>query len=205
LSSNTINIGNSGGITTLSSNTINIGNNNSVTTMNATQIKQMIKTVDGTVIENTVGNTTVSPSMSVTFNRKFITPVGSVVDCYTIRSNTDNQYTSQYFEIFVSGANNSRGGYTYKGCFGVEKKANSLMKASSVSTLFYYGTGVSPPASTVIPVITFSETNQVLTVRVNTAGGGSADQNFVTTLTSYPSVSIRGSTVQLEGFIVTAL
>ena len=201
-----ITIGNdtTGGITTLSSDTINIGNSDTVTTMNASQIKQVIKTVGGTLIENIVGNTTVSPSMSVTFNRKNITPVGSTVDCYTITSNTADQFTAQYFEIFVSGSNTIRGAYTYKGCFGVEKKGTGAITASSVDTLFYYGTGSSPPTTAIIPAITFSVTGQILTVRVNTSGGGATNQNFATTLTSYPSVSIRGG-AQLEDFIVNAI
>ena len=199
----TINIG--GGSTTLSSDTITIGNSDTLTTMNATNIKQVIKTVGGSLIENTVGNTTLASSMSVTFNRKYITPVGGAVNCYTITSNATDQFTNQYFEIFVSGANNSRGGYTYKGCFGVEKKGGASMTTSAVSQLFYLGSGVNPPTSTVPPVITFSLSGQILTLLVNTAGGGSSDQNFITTLTSYPTASIRGAGVHLEDFIITAV
>jgi len=191
------------GITTLSSDTINIGNADTATTMNATNIKQVIKTVAGTLIENTVGNTSIASSMSSTFNTKVGAPAGSPLNCYTIISNTAVQYTAQYFEIIVSGSNNSRGAYTYKGCFGVEKIGTGTMTASSVSTLFYYGTGTNPPTSSAIPVIDFTLAGQTLTLRVNTSTG-STNQHFITTLIGYPTVSITTSPV-LQDFIITAV
>jgi hypothetical protein len=188
-----ITIGNStGGITTLASDTINIGNADTLTTMNATNIKQVIKILDGSSIENTVGNTNVNSSMSTTFNKKSISPVGGAIPCYTITANTSTQFTCQYFEIVVSGSNDGRGAYTYKGCFGVETKGFVGLTVSSVNTLFYYGAGVSPPTSSVIPVITFSLTGNILTLLVNTSGGGSVRQAFITSLISYPTCSIIG-------------
>jgi hypothetical protein len=201
-----ITIGNAtvGGITTLSSPTVNIGNADSLINMNATNIKQSIKTLDGTIIENVIGDTTIVPSMSTTFNRKNSATL-SGLSCYTITSNASAQFTSQYFEILVSGCNAGRGSYTYKGCFGVEKIDTGNMSPSSVSTLFYFGTGISPPTTTVIPVITFTATQQVLTVLINTSGGSSTDQNFVATLTSYPTSSRRVSAPQLEDFLISAV
>jgi len=200
-----ITIGNdtNGGITTLSSDTINIGNADTATTMNATNIKQVIKTVAGTLIENTVGNTSIASSMSSTFNTKVGASAGSPLNCYTIIANTADQFTTQYFEIIVSGSNNSRGAYTYKGCFGVEKIGTGTMTASSVSTLFYYGTGTNPPTSSAIPVIDFTLAGQTLTLRVNTSTG-STNQHFVTTLIGYPTVSITTSPI-LQDFIITAV
>jgi len=192
--SSLITIGNvsAGGITTLSSDTINIGNVDTSTTMNATNIKQVIKILDGSSIENTVGNTNVNSSMSTTFNKKSISPVGGAIPCYTITANTSTQFTCQYFEIVVSGSNDGRGAYTYKGCFGVETKGITGLTVSSVNTLFYYGAGVLPPTSSVIPIISFSLTGNILTLLVNTSGGGSVRQAFITTLTSYPTCSIIG-------------
>ena len=178
----------------------NIGSSSTTVTMTGSTIKQVVPLLGGGQIENIVGNTTVASSLSTTFNRKYVTPVGGDTACYTITSNTVDQYTNQYFEIYVSGANNNRGGYTYKGCFGVEKRGSGSITPSSVSTLFYYST------TTIIPVITFSLTGQVLTLRVNTSGGGSSDQNFVTTLTAYPTASLlTGGVVQLVDFIITAV
>ena len=200
-------IGNdSGGTTTLSSDTINIGNADTVTTMNATNIKQVIKAVSGDLIENIIGDTTATASMSTTFNRKYSSPVGGDISCYTITANSSDQFTNQYFEIYVSGANSGRGGYTYKGCFGVEKLGGSTITQTSVNTLFYHGTGVNPPTSTVIPVITFSLTGQVLTLSVNTSGGGSSNQSFITTLSSFPTCNINSvGSPALEDFIITAV
>jgi hypothetical protein len=205
--SSTTTIGNdTGGITTLSSDTINIGNADTVTTMNGTNIKQVIKAVSGDLIENIIGNTTVASSMSTTFNRKFSSPVGGAIACYTITANSSDQFTNQYFEIYVSGANGNRGGYTYKGCFGVEKIGGGAITQTSVNTLFYHGTGVSPPTSTVIPVITFSLSGQILTLSVNTSGGGSSTQSFITTLSSFPTCSINSvGSPALEDFIITAI
>jgi len=189
----------------LSSDKINIGNADTAVTINATNIKQIIKTLDGSLIENTVGNTNVNSSMSISFNRKNISPVGGATGCFTITSNSADQLTSQYFEIYVSGSNNGRGGYTYKGCFGVEKISTGLMTASSVNTLFYFGTGSSPPTSTAIPVITFTSTSTVLTVLVNTSNGGSTDQNYIATLTSYPTATRRTAIPRLEDFIIVSI
>lgn len=202
-----ITIGNDtpGGITTLASDTINIGNADTVTIMNATNIKQVIKILDGSIIENNIGNTNVNSSMSVTFNKKFITPVGGAISCFTITSNSVNQFTTQYFEIYVSGANASRGGYTYKGCFAVNKQGGNAITQSSVSTLFYFGPGVAPPATNVIPVIDFSLTGQVLTLRVNTSAA-STNQSFITTLTSFPTSTIRSTIDNVsEDYIITAV
>jgi len=199
-------IGNdTGGTTTLSNDTIIIGNADTLTTMNGANIKQVIKTFGGTLIENVFGNTTVTPSMSTTFNRKYITPVGSAVNCFTITSNTSAQFTSQYFEIVVSGCNAGRGSYTYKGCFGVEKIDSGNMTPSSVSTLFYFGTGISPPTTSVIPVIAFVSNQTVCNVTVDTSGGSSTDQNFITTIISFPTCSRRASAPQLEDFLIAAV
>lgn len=203
----TTTIGTAGsGTTTVNSNTITLGNVNTATTMNATNIKQVMKTVAGTSIENIIGNTTIVPSLSTTFNTKVASSTLTPINCYTITANTANQYTAQYFEIVVSGSNNSRGGYTYKGCFGIEKLGTGSMTASSVTTLFYYGTGTTPPTTTVVPVIDFTLAGQVLTLRVNATGGAgvSTTQNFVTTLISYPTASIVSSQI-LEDFIITAV
>lgn len=182
-----------------------IGSTSSTVTTTGSNIKQVVPLLGGGQIENIVGNTTVASSMSTTFNRKYITPVGGAISCYTITSNSTDQFTTQYFEIFVSGANNSRGGYTYKGCFGVEKNGSVPITTSAVTTLFYLGSGVNPPTSTVTPVIDFTLSGQVLTLRVNTSGGGSIDQSFITTLTAYPTYSIRGSVIQSEDYIITAV
>jgi hypothetical protein len=184
---------------------VNIGSASTTVTTTGSNIKQVVPLLGGGQIENIVGNTTVASSMSTTFNRKYITPVGGAISCYTITSNSTDQFTNQYFEIFVSGANNSRGGYTYKGCFGVEKKGGASITTSAVTTLFYLGSGVNPPTSTVTPVIDFTLSGQVLTLRVNTSGGGSIDQSFITTLTAYPTYSIRDSVIQSEDFIITAV
>jgi hypothetical protein len=158
------------------------------------------------LIENIIGNTTATASMATTFNRKFSSPVGGALACYTITANSTDQFTNQYFEIYVSGANGSRGGYTYKGCFGVEKLGGSTITQTSVSTLFYYGNGINPPTTAVIPVITFSLTGQVLTLSVNTSGGGSSNQSFITTLSSFPTCNINSvGSPSLEDFIITAV
>jgi hypothetical protein len=204
--SGTIKIGATGTTTTINGIAITTGNSNSLMTMNATNIKQVMKTVAGTSIENIVGNTTVVPSLSTTFNTKVASGTLTPLNCYTIAANTGNQFTAQYFEIVVSGSNNSRGAYTYKGCFGIEKIGTGSMTASSVTTLFYYGTGTNPPSSTVAPVIDFTLAGNTLTLRVNAKGGAgvSTTQNFVTTLISYPTASIVSSQV-LEDFIITAV
>jgi hypothetical protein len=92
----------------------------------------------------------------------------------------------------------------YKGCFGLEKIGSATITATSVSTLFYNGTGVSPPFSSVIPVVTFNVVGQTMTLFVNTSGGGSVDQNFMTTLISFPTATIRGGN-RLEDFIIAAI
>jgi hypothetical protein len=211
----TTNINTSGGSTTtigtvnsgtsaINGATVNVGNADTVTTMNASKIKQVIKTVSADLIENIVGNTTAVSSMSTTFNRKYSSPVGGALSCFTIATATSNQFTNQYFEIYVCGANNGRGGYAFKGCFGLERLGGVPITATSVSTLFYNGTGISPPASTIIPVITFSIVGNVVTLLVNTSGGGSTDQSFIATLTAYPSCSIVGS-ISLDDYIITAV
>jgi hypothetical protein len=192
------------GISAINGATVNIGNANTLTTMNATNIKQVIKTVSSDLIENIVGNTTAVSSMSTTFNRKYSSPVGGALSCFTIATATSNQFTNQYFEIYVCGANNGRGGYAFKGCFGLERIGGGAITATSVSTLFYNGTGINPPTSTVIPVITFSIVGNVVTLLVNTSGGGSTDQSFIATLTAYPSCSIVG-TITLDDYIITAV
>lgn len=182
-----------------------IGSTSSTVTTTGSNIKQVVPLLGGGQIENIVGNTTVASSMSTTFNRKFTTSLIPLA-CYTITSNTGDQWTNQYFELVVSGANGNRGGYTYKGCFGVEKKGGGEnITQSSVSTLFYYGSGISPPTTTVPPVITFSRTGQVLTLFVDTSGGNSTDQAFMTTLICYPTSSIRLTGGALEDYIINAI
>lgn len=193
------------GISAINGATVNIGNADTLTIMNGTNIKQVIKTIDNTLIENVVGNTSIVPSMSTTFNRKYLTPVVNAVSVFAINANAVGQFTSQYFEIYISGCNAGRGSYTYKGCFGVEKIDTGNMTASSVTTLFYFGTGISPPTTSVIPEITFATTQQQITVVVNTSGGNSTDINFIATLTSFPTCSRRASAPQLEDFLITAV
>ena len=201
-----VNIGNStGGSITLSSDSITIGHSDTLTTMHATNIKQVIKTVSADLIENIVGDTTTVASMSTTFNRKYSSPVGGALSCYTIATVSSNQFTNQYFEIYVCGANGNRGGYAYKGCFGLERIGGGSITATTVTTLFYNGTGVNPPTSTVTPVISFSSVGDVVTLSVNTSGGGSSTQSFIATLTAYPSCSIVGSTTSLDDYIITAV
>jgi hypothetical protein len=198
-----ITIGNdsTGGITTLASDTINIGNIDTSTTMNATNIKQKIKLTEGSIIENVVGNTTVASSMSTTFNRKSTSSLVAL-PCYTIACRTIEQYTTQYFELIVSGANNFRGSYTFKCYFAIEKFGLANPTITAVTTVLYYGTGG------VAPTISFTTTQTTVTLIVHTTPfSGSTDQNFITTLITYPTCTIVGiiSPPPLEDFIITAI
>lgn len=191
----------SGGTTSISSPTINIGNADTITTMNGTNIKQNIKLTGGFIIENVVGNTTSASSMSTTFNRKSTGSL-STQACYTIASGATDQFTAQYFELIVSGANNNRGSYTFKCFFGIDKRGSSNPVPSSVNTLFYQGT------NGVAPTVSFTATQTTVTLSVNTsAGSSSSDQNFITTLFTYPTITVRGSIspTPLEDFIITAI
>ena len=174
-----------------------IGSSSTTFTTTGSNIKQVVPLLGGGQIENIVGNTTVASSMSTTFNRKINIATGSPVACYTITSS--GQFNTQYFEILVSGANNNRGGYTYKGCFGLDHNAQNNIVPSSVSTLFYYGGGLSGTASP--PVITITVAGFTSTLLVNSSAD-SSDQNFVTTLIAYPTLRLFNFT---EDYIINAI
>ena len=178
---------------------VSIGTTTTSVTTNGTTLKQVVPLLGGGVMETIVGNTTTS-SLSTTFNRKRLTTsVTNPIACYTITSPA--QWTTQYFELVVSGSNNDRGGYSYKGCFGIDHNQFNVVSPSSVNTLFYYGPGVNPPITSVPPVISFTVSGFTATLNVNTSAG-SIDQNFVTTLTAYPTLYLDNF---LQGYIITAI
>lgn len=195
-------IGNTtGGTISLSSNNITIGNSTTSTTMNATNIKQSMSLSGGFIIEKVVGNTTSVSSMSTTFNRKSTSSL-SAISCYTIASGAIDQFTAQYFELIVSGANNNRGSYAYRCFFGIDKRGSANPVPTTVTTVLYQG------SNGAAPTVSFTTTQTTATLNVMTVtGSSSSDQNFVTTLITYPTLSIRGviSPPPLEDFIITAI
>jgi hypothetical protein len=118
--------------------------------------------------------------MSTTYNRKNTSSLSSIA-CYTIVS--PEQYTTQYFEIIISGSNVNLGGYTYKGCFAIDQQ-NAYTSVSSVNTLFSYGA---------TPVITFSNSGTTVTVNISTAIGDSLNQNFIASLIAYPTITLSNA------------
>lgn len=184
-----------GGLTT---GFVSMGNavSGTTSTMNGGIIKQVIPLLSNSVfsgtIENVLGNATNITSLSTTFNRKALTNIGSI-DCYEITSTVN--YNSQYFELVVCGANDAMSGFSYKGCFSLERFA-SVTTASSVNTMFYYsshGTGLT---------VTLTTVGNVTTLGIDSATGGAFNQRFVCTLTAYPTISIDND---LFDYSVTAI
>ena len=172
---------------------------NTTTTINGKIIKQVTPLVEGGTVETVIGDATNVTSMSTTFNRKR-TEIGAVgalnaIGCYTIVS--PSTYTSQYFEIVVSGSNNNRGGYSYKGCFAIEQTGAATL-VTSVNTLFYVGMDNN---TAVAPVITFTIVGSTVTLNINTSNN-STNQNFISTLIAYPTLTINNT---LFDYTITAI
>jgi len=200
LTTGTITIGTALDGTTSSNGLITIGSTTATSVITTAElIKQIVPAGTGTgTVEVVYGNANNVSSLSTTFNRKVVTSVADQ-DCYTIVSN--GGYSSQYFEIVVSGSNDNRGGYSYKGCFILETNGGANIIPSDVSTLFYL-CGLNP--TTTVPSITFGIVGLTATLRVNTIGGVSVPttQRFMTTLIAYPTVDIGGA---LFDYAITAV
>lgn len=175
------------GITNLIGNLITRGNS----------IVNKIRGIGG-LISSVFGNSSGDSALSTTFNKKNTTGSASPLadqNCYTIVGR--GAYTSQYFEIVVSGSNYTRGGYSYKGCFIIETNATTILQPS-VTTLFYI---CSFEPTAIPPVITFGIVGNTATLKVNTSSV-SANQIFVTTLIGYPTVTIYD---ELYSCVITAI
>jgi len=197
LTTGTITIGTALDGTTTSNGLITIGSTTATSvTTTAELIKKIVPAGAGTgTIEVVTGNASNISSLSTTFNRKSTSSL-TPLDCYTIAS--PNNFTSQYYEIVVSGSNGNRGAYSYKGCFVLELQNASTVLPSDVSTLFFL-CGFQP--TSVPPVISFSVSGLTATLRVD-ASSFSSNQQFITTLTAYPTLSL-GDT--LQDFAITAI
>jgi hypothetical protein len=171
---------------------------NTQTTINGGVIKQVTPLATGGVCEVVVGNADNISSMSTTFNRKSLVGVGPI-PCYTIVAPTN--YSCQYFELIISGSNGNRGGYSYKGCFVIDLPSSGLIVTSSVNTLYYFGEIASSGLPGTPPVITFTVVGTTITLNVDTSAG-SVNQTFITTLISYPSITISGI---LDDYSITAI
>jgi hypothetical protein len=151
---------------------------NTLTTINGGQIKQIIPLPGGVtrnmeIINGQNGENT--PSLANTFNRKYTTDL-TALPCYRIGA--PSSATTQYFEIVVSGSNTGSDGYCYKGLFAMSKPAG-VMTPSSVSTLFSYG------GTTTISFVNID----AFTIDLYVLTSGGIEQNFITTLTAYPTAS----------------
>ena len=170
-------------LSTTGGNVIMGSTTNTSTTINGGIIKQVVPVYGGGSIAIAYGNSTSSTSLTTTFNRK-ITESMTPQNCYTITIN-DN-FTAQYFEIFVSGSNSTTGGYTYKGCFGIQRNLD-IMSTSAVNTMFNFG-GI---IGNLLPVINLTIVGFVVTVSVDTSLL-SGNQRFFTSLIAYPSLRLNG-------------
>jgi hypothetical protein len=200
LTTGTITIGTALNGSTTSNGLLTIGSTTATSvTTTAKQIKQVVPLTSGSV-EVVYGNASNVTSLSTTFNRKR-TEAGAggalnALDCYTI--STPNQtFTSQYFEIIISGSNLFYGGYSYKGGFSLYNPGISpgagVSTPSSVTTLF---------SANGIPTVTLTVSGQTTTLSVRTNLGGSTNQNFMTTLIGYPTI---GDNNALFDFAITAI
>jgi len=199
LTTGTITIGTALDGTTSSNGLITIGSTTATSVITTAElIKQIVPAGTGTgTVEVVYGNANNVSSLSTTFNRKVVTSVADQ-DCYTIVSN--GGYSSQYFEIVVSGSNDNRGGYSYKGCFILETNGGDIIP-SDVTTLFFL-CGLNPTST--VPSITFGISGTTATLRVNAVGGIASplNQRFMTTLIAYPTVDIGGA---LFDYAITAI
>lgn len=159
--------------------TMTIGSTgNTLTTINGGQIKQIIPLPGGVtrnmeIINGQNGDNT--PSLGITFNRKYTT-ILTALPCYRIGA--PSSATTGYFEIVVSGSNTGTDGYCYKGIFAMSKPSGVLIP-SSVSTLFSFG------GTTTISFVNID----AFTIDLYVLTSGGSEQNFITTLTAYPTAS----------------
>jgi len=172
-----------------------IGNTTGTLTSNGSVIKQITPLLGSGTVEVVYGNANNVTSLSTTFNRKRTVDGGggslNAIDCYTI-ANATQTFTSQYFEIIISGSNLNYGGYSYKGCFSIYNP-NGIPTPSSVTTLY---------SANGIPTVTLVVSGTNTTVRVQTNLGGSTNQNFMTTLIGYPTLQDNDT---LLDFAITAI
>ena len=174
---------------------LTIGTTSKEITVNGSSIKQIVPVSVGT-IETVIGNTDTASSMSTTFCRKKtvsgVLGTPNPLQCYTIISpippvgDTNGNFVSQYFELVVSGSNNTRGGYSYKGCFCLNIYTKTIV-APSVNTLFFSATNGTVPSISFNIVNT--DTFSTVTLSIDTTSG-STDQQFISTLIAYPTLSI---------------
>lgn len=185
---------------------VDMGSTATSTTINGGVIRQVVPCNGGGTVETVIGNTTSASSMSTTFNRKNTTSgaVGALnpLPCYTIV--LSDQWISQYFEIIVSGSNGNCGAYSYKGCFSLTSiniGAGNTIYTSSVSTLFSYNLGTGSPVITFNPASPTAGVS-TLTLYIQTSSinvpsplgyGASSNQNFMSTLVAYPTISISST------------
>jgi hypothetical protein len=168
---------------------------NTSTTTNGGIIKQITPLVNsGGNVEVVIGNADNISSYSTTFNKKVSQPLVPI-NCYQITAS--GLFSAQYFEIVVSGSNGGFGGFTYKGCFGLQQQDTGSLTFSSVNTLFSYG-GLTTNQP---PIIGLSVAGTVVTLSVDASYSSSNNQNFITTLISYPSITSSN----LKDYIITAI
>lgn len=179
--------------------TVSIGSTASTSiTTNGVVIKQVVPLLGTGTVEVVTGDASNASSLSTTFNRKRTEPGAggalNALDCYRI-TNATQTFTSQYFEIIISGSNLFYGGYSYKGCFSIYNPGSppGTPTPSSVTTLY---------SANGIPTVTLFVSGTDTIVRVQTNLGGSTNQNFITTLIAYPTL-VDSNT--LTDYAITAI
>jgi hypothetical protein len=174
--------------------TTTIGNTGSNIVINATNIQKNIKTQEGTIIEDIIGDSDQSLSFSRNYNYKFI-GTNATTNLFYIQNQSGQNYISTYGELVVSGGNGGLGAFTGKFSFIIQQADGvSQITLSSLTTDKSYNGGgtVTAVAGTTIKQMYIAFQSPA----------GSANQNYCATLTVYPTQSYDSSN---SDFSITAV
>ena len=159
--------------------TTTIGNTTSLTTINAVKIQQNILTQDGTIIQNIVGNSDQSLSMSTHFNHKVSSSGTAVLNCFRVQNGNGNEYVCQYCELILGGGNAGLGSFGAKFGFYLYK-LNGLTQLILTNTTNYGSQGG-------VPGVGYSIVNENDIYITVSPPATSTNQKYCATLIAYPT------------------
>jgi hypothetical protein len=173
-----------------------IGNTNSNIVMNASNIKKNIKTQDGTIIQDIIGNSDQTLSMSRCYNHK-VEGGSATLNIFLIENQNNHNYMSAYGELVISGANGNVGAYTGKWSFIIGQPSGLAQLKLEVITLDKSYNGVA-----LADLVSVNGTTLKKCYIAYKPLQTSSIQNYCATLTVYPTESYDGG---LNDFSITAV